>query len=81
MEDVWLVPLGSPSPPLWLDDTVTRKGIRALLKYDRCIEERRRIGNEADHLSRWFGNQLAAVELAIRSSESKLISLECHHVN
>lgn len=40
MEDVWLTPSPPSSQPRWLDDQNTRRAIRALLKADRCIEER-----------------------------------------
>lgn len=70
MEDVWITPPPIPSQSLWLEDPSIRKGIRALLKYDRCIEERQRIGREADNLCRWYCRRLAAIELAISSPES-----------
>jgi hypothetical protein len=41
-----------------------------MLKQDRWLEERRRLGMEADNLVRWLGNELAAVELAIRTTSS-----------
>ncbi len=72
MEDVWLTPSPNSSHPLWLEDIATRRGIRALLKSTRCIEEQRRIGREADNLCRWFGKLLAAVELAIHNQTSML---------
>lgn len=72
MEDVWITPsLGEV--PRWLDDTSIRDGIRALLKRDRCREEQVRLGVEADNLCRFFGNELAALELALRSPKSELI--------
>lgn len=64
MEDVWVSPSMQAAPP-WLTDAKVRKGIRAMLKRDRCIEEQRTIGREADSLGSWFGRQLTAVELAI----------------
>ena len=66
MEDVWVHPSANTAPP-WLTDTKVRKGIRAMLKVDRCTEEFRRLGMEADNLCRWFGRELAAIELAIQT--------------
>jgi len=67
MEDVWVHP-SAEAAPLWLTDTKVRKGIRAMLKIDRCTEERRRLGIEADNLCRWFGRELTAVELSIQTT-------------
>jgi hypothetical protein len=72
MEDVWIETRSGPSPR-WLTDVNVREGIRAMLKKDRCLEERRRLGLEADNLCRWFGCEVAAVELASRLPESKLL--------
>ena len=65
LTDVWVTPLTS-SPPRWLNEPEVRRGIRAMLAKDRCLEERRRLGEEADNLCRWYGRELAAVELALR---------------
>ncbi|KAI0707020.1 hypothetical protein C8Q76DRAFT_629548 [Earliella scabrosa] len=69
LTDVWIAPAktDAPSPP-WLEDANVRRGIRAMLAKDRCLEERRRLGDEADNLCRWYGNELAAVELALRTA-------------
>ncbi|KAI0701749.1 hypothetical protein C8Q76DRAFT_633393 [Earliella scabrosa] len=64
LTDVWITPVPSPMPR-WLHEPNVRRGIRAMLLKDRCVEERRRLGEEADNLCRWYGNELAAVELAI----------------
>jgi hypothetical protein len=74
MEDVWITPTPGVLPA-WLDDPDVREGIRAMLKVDRCLEERRRLGMEADNICRWFGRELAAVELAIRTLTSSVIIL------
>ena len=55
----------------WLEDVDVREGIRAVLKMDRCLEERRRLGLEADNLCRWFGHELSAVEVALATPSSK----------
>jgi hypothetical protein len=67
MEDVWVHPSTSAAPP-WLTDSKVQKGIWAMLKIDRCTEEYRRLGLEADNLCRWFGQELAAIELAIQTT-------------
>ncbi|KIL60922.1 hypothetical protein M378DRAFT_1061934 [Amanita muscaria Koide BX008] len=68
MEDVWISP--TPNKKVrWLDEPEVREGIRAMLKQQRCLEERRRLGVEADNLCRWFGEELCAVELALRRPE------------
>ncbi|KAI0373090.1 hypothetical protein BV20DRAFT_963601 [Pilatotrama ljubarskyi] len=51
--DVWTTPAAA-TVPRWLEDSNIRKGIRAMLVKDRCLEERRRLGNEADNLCRWY---------------------------
>ncbi len=66
LTDVWITQVSGPTPR-WLEDVNVRRGIRAMLANDRCLEERRRLGNEADNLCRWYGQELAAVELAIRT--------------
>jgi hypothetical protein len=68
MEDVW-VSLLTEGRPRWLDEQQVRDGIRAMIKRERCLEERRRLGLEADNLCRWFGQELCSLELAIRRSE------------
>jgi hypothetical protein len=68
MEDIWITP--SPQElPRWLEDQEVRKGIQAMLKVDRCAEEYRRLEKEADNLCRWWGREIAAVELALHLPE------------
>ncbi|KAI0694292.1 hypothetical protein C8T65DRAFT_711030 [Cerioporus squamosus] len=62
LTDVWVTPVES-SMPRWLEDV-----------NDRCLEERRRLGDEADNLCRWYGRELAAVELALRRPRYSQIS-------
>ncbi|KAG6877328.1 hypothetical protein C0993_008548 [Termitomyces sp. T159_Od127] len=64
MEDVW-ISRPMEEVPCWLSDNTVRGGIRALLKVERCSEEWRRLQLEAANLSRWFGHELSAVELAL----------------
>ncbi|OSD03347.1 hypothetical protein PYCCODRAFT_1477197 [Trametes coccinea BRFM310] len=65
LTDVWIAPTENDAPR-WLEDPDIRLGIRALLARDRCREERRRLGEEADNLCGSYGRELAAVELALR---------------
>lgn len=64
MEDVWIT-RQQGMVPRWLESLDVREGIRAMLKVDRCLEERRRLGMEADNLCRWFGRELVAIEYAM----------------
>lgn len=68
MEDVWIT-LSETKPQPWLDDPDVRSGIRAVIKLDRCKEERRRLEDEAGNLCAWFGREYRAVELAIRTPQ------------
>lgn len=72
MEDVWICRQPG-SVPRWLDDADVREGIRSVLKLDRCLEERRRLGLEADNMCRWFGRELCALEVALIDPSSKFI--------
>ncbi|KAG2096306.1 uncharacterized protein F5147DRAFT_778354 [Suillus discolor] len=69
MEDVWIMP-STGQVPRWLEDADVRDGIHALLKHERCREEQKRLGIEADNLCRFFGEELAALELALRTPGS-----------
>jgi hypothetical protein len=66
MEDVWTAP-SSQELPRWLEDQDVRDGIRSMLKMDRCREEHQRLKKEADNLCRWWGREIMAVELAVRT--------------
>ncbi|KZT18731.1 hypothetical protein NEOLEDRAFT_1143025, partial [Neolentinus lepideus HHB14362 ss-1] len=79
LQDVWLEPSPDTPSPRWLIDANVRRGIRAMLKKDRCLEERRRLGIEADNMCRWFGRELAALELAIRSPGASPYLPELQH--
>lgn len=69
MEDVWISPAVG-TIPRWVEDQEVRDGIRAMLKQNRCLEEQRRLGIKADNLCRWYGAELGAVELALRTPDS-----------
>ncbi|KAG2046020.1 hypothetical protein BDR06DRAFT_985702 [Suillus hirtellus] len=72
MEDVWIIP-SIGDVPHWIKDTDVRDGIQVLLKWERCREEQCHIGHEADNLCRWFGAELTALELALRSPTTSAI--------
>ncbi|RXW16674.1 hypothetical protein EST38_g9188 [Candolleomyces aberdarensis] len=65
MESVWLEPVDSEKQR-WVYDADIRDGIRAVHRIDRCAEEARRLGREADNMCRWFGRELSAVAEAIK---------------
>ena len=69
MEDVWISPAVG-TIPCWVEDQDVRDGICAMLKCNHCLEEQRRLGIEADNLCRWYGAELAAVELALCTRDS-----------
>lgn len=72
MEDVVIAP-PKEGHIHWLEDTNARIGIRAMLKRQRCIEESKCLGDEADNLCRWFGREIASIELALRTPECAFI--------
>jgi hypothetical protein len=78
MEDVWITRTEG-KVPRWLQDSDVRDGIRAMLKADRCREEHQRLTREAENLSRWFREELAAIEGAVRMPASKLSRLRGRH--
>ncbi|KAF9231589.1 hypothetical protein BU15DRAFT_90869 [Melanogaster broomeanus] len=74
MEDVWIsISLGEI--PRWMEDPDVRDGIRAMLKYNRCLEEQDRLEIEADNLLRWYGAELTAVELALHIPGNEIFCL------
>ncbi|KAG2336107.1 hypothetical protein BDR05DRAFT_978861 [Suillus weaverae] len=62
MEDVWITP-STGQVPQWLEDA------------DRCREEQKRLGIEADNLCHFFGEELAALKLALCTPGCELISV------
>ncbi|KAG8924039.1 hypothetical protein FRC02_010683 [Tulasnella sp. 418] len=63
-EDVWVDSLPN-GPPRWMCDEQVRKGIRGILKLDRCQEERVRLFQEGENMIRWYGEALTAVSAAL----------------
>ena len=67
MEDVWMAPVDSnPVDHHWLNDKNVCTGIKAVLQCDRCLEERRWLGREADNLCWYFGRRLGSIEVTLR---------------
>ncbi|KIJ59525.1 hypothetical protein HYDPIDRAFT_49728, partial [Hydnomerulius pinastri MD-312] len=71
MEDVWISP-SVGEIPRWMEDQDVQDRICAMLKRDRCLEEQRRLGAEADNLCRWYGTELAAVELVLHTTGNEI---------
>lgn len=69
MEDVWITPCSDGRLPRWLEDINVRNGIRAMLRVDHCLDERKRLEREADNLCLWFGQRLTSIETALRLSQ------------
>lgn len=63
MESVWVSRVESDHR--WVRDPDVREGICAMHKVARCREERRRLGQEADNMLRYFRRRLAAVTEAL----------------
>lgn len=70
LEDVCIEP-SDEKPQPWLVDERVRLGIHAMLKINRCHEEKHRLLTEANNMCCWFGREIGAVELAMCSAESK----------
>lgn len=62
LEDVWILP--QDKIPRWVEDSSIRKGIRAMLRQDQVVVERRRLGAERDNMTAWFGRELSAIRVA-----------------
>jgi hypothetical protein len=70
LQDVWV---GSENEdiPLWVSDSSVREGIRAMLKKNRCEEEKDRLQEESANLLRWFSRELSTLDISISSPSSK----------
>lgn len=62
---------GDRKAPAWMEDPETRRGIHALLQFDRCSEEMERLPLESDNMLRWFCSELLATDIAIRLPQSR----------
>lgn len=54
--------------PDWLGNDTVRSGIKALLNYERCLEEEKRLVDERISLQQWFREEWAVVTKAIEWS-------------
>ena len=79
MEDVWIKPM-TDEKMRWLAEPDVSQGINAMLKQRQCLEERRRLNIEADNLCQWFGEELCAVELALRCPECLFGLMHAYYV-
>ncbi|KAG6913037.1 hypothetical protein DXG01_010281, partial [Tephrocybe rancida] len=62
---------GSPAaPPPWLSDKGVRVGIRALLEYDCCIEEKVRLRHECRSMHFWLSKEWRIVNLALGTGKN-----------
>ncbi|KAJ2915397.1 hypothetical protein MD484_g5045, partial [Candolleomyces efflorescens] len=74
MESVWIEPVDAEKQR-WVHDAGIQSGIRAVHRLERCAEETRRLGNEADNMCRWFGREISAVAEAMQDPGN--LSLIC----
>ncbi|PPR04745.1 hypothetical protein CVT26_012885, partial [Gymnopilus dilepis] len=54
--------------PGWLGDDDVRTGIKALLQYNRCVEEEKRLIKERQSMQEWFTEEWTLVNLALAFS-------------
>ncbi|KAJ8496330.1 hypothetical protein ONZ45_g12496 [Pleurotus djamor] len=73
MEDVWIDEVRDP--PRWLTEPAVRRGIRAMMKKDRCDEETARLSLEADNMCHWLAREIAATEYALQLPENRLFQM------
>jgi hypothetical protein len=56
----------TPEPPArWFTESTVCLGVRALLKLDRCVEEKDRLLTEAGNMCNWFCRELTVLELSL----------------
>ncbi|KAG6807049.1 hypothetical protein H0H92_008997 [Tricholoma furcatifolium] len=60
---------GDHTPPVWLSNEKAREGIRALLEYDRCLEEDERLRYELRNLRSWCLEEWQVVNAALTNAE------------
>ena len=54
--------------PEWLGNDEVHTGIKALLEYDRCVEEMRRVKHERTYMQEWFQEEWMVVQAAIEDT-------------
>ncbi|KAG6834252.1 hypothetical protein H0H93_010868 [Arthromyces matolae] len=55
--------------PRWLGDEDVRRGIKAMLELDRCIEEETRLDKEWVAMQRWFQEEWMVMEMAMEKNQ------------
>jgi hypothetical protein len=75
MDDIWTTPTMG-AIPRWLEDADVRRGVCAMLKRDRCLEElcRLKIEPEALNLSQFLETELAAIETTLHHPNSSYMT-------
>ncbi|KAG6849562.1 hypothetical protein H0H93_007407 [Arthromyces matolae] len=63
---------GSHPVPDWLGDEKTRRGIRAVLEWDRCLEEETRLSKERCSIQEWLIEEWACLEIAMQAARNDL---------
>jgi len=64
--------------PAWLGNNDVRDGIKALLEYDRCAEEIKRVKHECVCMQEWFYEEWMTVEQAIEDTADINILFQLH---
>jgi len=54
--------------PEWLGNDEVCTGIKALLEYDHCVEEMRRVKHERTYMQEWFQKEWMVVQAAIEDT-------------
>ncbi|KAK7454576.1 hypothetical protein VKT23_011328 [Stygiomarasmius scandens] len=66
-QDIGLTDNGDRPPPPWMVDDNVRKGIRAMLELDRCVEEAARLQIQRQSLQEWFAEEWGLVIKALEA--------------
>ncbi|KAG6379032.1 hypothetical protein JVT61DRAFT_11460 [Boletus reticuloceps] len=78
MDDVWISP-SIGQIPCWMEDKHVHNGIRTILKRDCCTEKEWRFSLKVDNLCRWYRDELADIELALRTARNENFGLLLQH--
>ncbi|KAG6823602.1 hypothetical protein H0H92_009692, partial [Tricholoma furcatifolium] len=62
-------------PPPWLASEAVREGIKAMLEYDRCIEEKVRLQHECRSMIMWLSEEWEVVSSALETDDESLRDL------
>ena len=64
--------------PNWLGDDNVHVGIKALLEFDCCVEERKRVKHEHTCMQEWFQEEWMIVQIAIEDTADINILFQLH---